>query len=142
MRTVEATYIQSFLLSSTHWYLLSFVPFQFSELGCSTEIETGNSINAFADVLLNYTIDSTRSEWQRTYSPGCLVGDVCVEFEQVPNEVKCDQKPEENNFRRFCNCINASKPEVTQILKTSVGFAISKSLPSLFVPILWEKLVG
>ncbi|XP_066928820.1 uncharacterized protein [Clytia hemisphaerica] len=78
------------------------------ELGCSTEIETGDSANAFADVLLPYTIDSTRSEWQKTYSPGCLVGDVCVEFEGVPNEVKCDEKPEENNFRRFCHCVNAT----------------------------------
>uniref|UniRef100_A0A7M5X8J7 Uncharacterized protein n=2 Tax=Clytia hemisphaerica TaxID=252671 RepID=A0A7M5X8J7_9CNID len=78
------------------------------DLGCSTEVETGNSANAFADVLLPYTIDSTRSEWQKTYSPGCFVGDVCVEFEGVPNEVKCDQTPEENNFRRFCHCINAT----------------------------------
>ena len=76
-------------------------------MGCLNIIETGNSPNGFDDVILKYTTDSTQATWQHPYGPGCLTGDVCVEYQDIPEEVSCDVVPTTPGYRRLCNCIDA-----------------------------------
>ncbi|XP_066925678.1 uncharacterized protein [Clytia hemisphaerica] len=74
-------------------------------MGCLANIETGNSANGFDDVILSYTTDASQATWQRPYGPGCLAGDICVEYQDVPEEVSCDEVPVTAGYRRLCNCL-------------------------------------
>ena len=91
---------------TTHSFYIFLIFFIITALGCSTEIDIGNSQNGFDDVILNYTVDQTSELWVNAYAPGCTGNSVCSEYKDIPSQVDCDALPVDNDYRRLCHCIS------------------------------------
>ncbi|XP_057300471.1 uncharacterized protein LOC130632586 isoform X2 [Hydractinia symbiolongicarpus] len=76
-------------------------------LKCSPNIETGNSVHGFGDVILHYTADNANKVWKNSYAPYCLES-VCGEYEDIPDNVDCDAVPPSQKHKRLCHCIEAA----------------------------------
>ena len=79
-----------------------------TELGCSPEIETGNSPDGFGDVLFTFNVDEQQSVWEQTWQPGCDSSDTCRGYIDIPVSVDCNVEPGPDK-RRLCHCMDRCK---------------------------------
>jgi len=78
------------------------------DLGCSQEIETGNSPNAFGDVLFTFDVAQQQSIWQKTWEPACDSTGLCTGYIDIPVSVQCNIEPL-SGYRRLCHCMDQGK---------------------------------
>ena len=72
-------------------------------LECANSIQTGNIPDVFEDVIYPFKADLDNSKWQNSYGPYCR-NDTCAEYVDVPTEVDCRAKPDNNQTKRLCHC--------------------------------------
>ena len=73
------------------------------ELWCRKSIETGNTLDIFKDVIMNYTGSQINRKWKSKYAPYCMNTE-CAEYIDPPEYFNCETVPPSKQYRRLCYC--------------------------------------